>query len=1211
MDTALTLLSIPLLLFFPGWAILSGRRGCALGMTMVEKALARVLASFLVTSFCGVLLAQSGLFSLPTVSLAALLCGLASMFVVRRAAGDAPAGPQRRFHPADLWLLVLAGVCLFASTHAFEVVTGGGDAGVYVNSGVLISDTGGFELSDDLFSGLSERERNLFTLVFEGRQQPLRGVRGTERRLLDLIYRDRGERFRGMFLDQGGEGDTSRPQFLPLLPVWMAILHGWGGLWGLLRVNVLLGLLSLCSVHFVGTRIFGGRPGAGMVLSGLLAVNVAQFWFIRYPSAELLVQMLFFCGAHLVIAGGTGSRPLRRLLFCGGGLLGAATMAKFFGIFLLLPLGLVWFFSRARGGSGDQGRWKLILGGLIPAALYGLISAALFSNAYLRIHFFNQQYFKFYLPAAGLLIIALLARKRIGTGLALLDTGSRGRLIRLVAVALLGTTAIYAYFIRPQAIEVSGSNNFVELGWYLSPLGLLLGLVGFAALLLGRGRLSGVDLVPFFPWAAFLVSLVVMSGTADMPLHIFSIRRMVPVTIPAFLLFSLVPLRWLWGRCRPLGPMAALVLALAMALLPLRSGAWKTYTHEEQDGAVAQLREMAGEFDPRDVLVFDNADELALPLRVICGHRRTLVYYGSGIQAHSQLTRFLQKPPAEGQGRNLFLTSQPTLFGRSPERTFLLSWPKMEMTGSRIPSEAARERQLVNLFAFPDPGSWKYSTSRIDVGGADFPFVDGFHAAATHHRRVRHTFLRAGSRSVIALPEGTVKVGLLMARVEDGPASVSVLHLGEKIDQFVPAREFATRTVKVSRDDGLRAPGELVISVESAAGSGSPVPSTAGVAEVLLMGRYGNRWLKAGDESAQWGDGWGPAETREEVEAFTVRWTGPLARIRAPGSAVMLRLNFSNGSRPRSLPPARVNLLLNGRRVGGVIEPGARFQTVDIPIPPSEYGRESQILSIQTNTWNPYLAGRGGSLDHSLGVVVESLEIFRPSSSLERGLARVAGGRHQEGLLLIEEYAEQFGRRSDWRIPLGIAIAHEKMGRVSLARAGYKESLSLESVDNESYRLLRSLAGRHDTALRDREHPGWREPAGEGGVGAPPGVSAPWALSLLDREGEPLTLAPGGRFEMEYADLDHDGLALVYLVAQHQPAEKGAVPAPSAAGGLDGCPPRLELLLDGAGIGFCDLPRERWQSVVLNGLPAPGTGHRLELVLRGATPVQIRRIQIY
>jgi hypothetical protein len=1209
METVLTLLSIPLLLFFPGWALLPPRAVPALRTSLAETLLLRVLASFLVTSFCGVLLAQLGLFSLFGLSLAVSLCGLGMTLVVRRRArgpvAETGGDPVRRFPLSDLWLLVLLGVCLFASSHPFEVVTGGGDAGVYVNSGALIADTGGFELTDDIFDSLHDRDRGLFTLVFEGRRQPLRGLEGTERRMLSLIYRDRAERFRGMFLEQGARGGASRPQFLPLLPVWMAILHCWGGLWGLLQVNVFLGLLSLCSVYFFGARIFGGRPGAGMALSGLLAVNVAQFWFLRYPSAEVLVQMLFFCGAHLVLAGGTGSRPLRRLLLCGGGMLGAATMAKFFGIFLLLPLGLAWFFSRVGGGPGDRRRWNLVLAGLVPAALFGLVSAALFSTAYLRIHFFNQQYFKFYLPAAGLVVLALLARKRIGARIAVLDAGSRGRVIRLVGVALLFAMGLYAYFIRPRTIEVAGSNNFVELGWYLTPLGLLLGLIGFAAFILGRSRLTGATRVPFLPWAAFLVSLVVMSGTADMPLHIFSIRRMVPVTIPAFLLFSLVPLRWLWGRARPLGPLAAVALAAVMALLPLRSGAWMTYTHQELDGAVAQLRDMAGQFDPEDVLVFDGADDLALPLRVIGGHRQTLVYFGSGIHAHQALIKFLQRPAAGGRGRNLFLTTQPTLFGRSPERTFVLSWPKLEMTAAKIPTAATRERHLINLFAFPDPTVWKYRTTRIDVGGADFPFVDGFNAAATHHRRVRTRFRRIGGHSVIPLPEGTVKVGLLVSRVEDGPASVTAHHQGVEIDRFVPSRDFATRMVKVSRDDGLRSPGELVISADPLTSSEEGGFSAAGVAEVVLMGRFGRQRFKVYGETPEWGEtGWGPLEIRDKVEPYTVRWTGPTARIRAPGSATMLRLNLSNGSRPRSLPPAKVTLSLNGRRVSGVIKPGSRFQTVDIPVPPSEYGLNRQLLTIESTTWNPYFAGRGGSLNRSLGVVVEGLEIIRPDSSLERGLAKVAGSRHHEGLLLIEDFAGQFGRTSDWRIPLGMAMAHERMGRVSLAREEYKESLSISPVGNESHRLLQRLAVRHDSTLRDREHPGWKEGTGDDGRRLdPPPVSSPWVLSLIGGEPETvLTVEPGGSLDFAWSGLDHGKLAVLNLVVgQAEPLEDGE----------EAAPPGLELVLDGTSIGVMELSGKRWQSLVVTGPARPGTEHRLQVRLRGPAPVQLKRVLAY
>jgi len=1200
METVLILLSIPLLLWVPGWTLLPGRSAPALRMTLAETLLARVLASFLTTSICGVLLARIGFFSLAALCLAVILCSLA----FRIAVGREPAahGPRRRFRPADLWLVALIVVGLCAASAPFEVVTGGGDAGVYVNSGVLVADSGGFDLSDDLFDSLGRQERTLFTLVFEGRRAPMRGLDRIQRRLLGLVYRDRAERFRGMFLDHGADSGASRPQFLPLLPVWMAILHGWGGLWGLLRVNVLLGLLSLCSAHYVGLRLFGGRSWAGMALSGLLALNLAQFWFMRYPSAEMLIQMLFICGTHLVLAGSAAGGPLRRLLVCGGALLGSATMAKFFGIFLLVPLGLSWFFSRVHGGEDERRRWSLVLAGLVPAAAFGLGGAVLFSSAYLRIHFFNQQYLKFYLPAAVLLVLALLVRRRAGEWLAALDAGFRGRLFRLAAVALLWSAALYAWFIRPRAIEVSGSNNFVELGWYLAPVGLLLGLVGFSAHLLGRSRMVGASRAPFLSWTALVVSLVVMSGTADMPLHIFSIRRMLPVTIPAFLLFGLVPLRWLWERFRPFGPVASLLLAAAVVLLPVSGGAWMTYAHLEQEGAVDQLQSMAGEFSPEDVLVFDGADDLALPLRVVCGHQRTLVYFGRGIGTHQALMRFLQRVPDDRGGRNCFLTTQPTLFGRAPDRSFVFSWPKLEMTADRVPTTVTRDRHVLNLYTFPDPRAWRYRTGKIDVGGSDFPFVEGFHAAATHHRRVRHEFRRVGARSVLVLPEGTVKVDLRMARVEDRAATVVVHHGGREIDRFTPRREFAVRSVKVARDDGLLVPSELVVSVSTADDRGDRPFSSAGIAGAELVGRFGRQRIRHGDEDA-WADGWSPVEVRESTEAITVRWTGRQARIRVPGSATLLRLNLSNGSRPRDLPPARVTLKLNGRKVGRPVEPGARFRTVDIPVPPSEYGRNGQLLTIESNTWNPYYAGRGGA-DRALGVVVEGLEIVRPGSSLERGLAKLAGGRHQDGQVLIRDYAERFGRHSDWRIPLGLALAHERTGRVSRARAAYKESLAIFFEENEAYRHLRELAARHDTALRGRENPGWRENRDRDEP--PPPVSEPWMLPLVNTgDDSPEIIDPGGRLILDYEGIDHDGLALAYIVAQHQPAdtEHGA--------GNDDAPSSVRVLLDGREIGVLDLPGARWQSLVFTGEPGPGPGHRLELLAEGGRTLQVKRVLVY
>ena len=52
------------------------------------------------------------------------------------------------------------------------------------------------------------------------------------------------------------------------------------------------GLLGVLSVYFLGARLLGRPAAAAAAL--LLALNVVQVWFARYPNADIVMQALLF-----------------------------------------------------------------------------------------------------------------------------------------------------------------------------------------------------------------------------------------------------------------------------------------------------------------------------------------------------------------------------------------------------------------------------------------------------------------------------------------------------------------------------------------------------------------------------------------------------------------------------------------------------------------------------------------------------------------------------------------------------------------------------------------------------------------------------------------------------------------------------------------------------------------------------------------------------
>jgi hypothetical protein len=181
--------------------------------------------------------------------------------------------------------------------------------------------------------------------------------------------------------------------------------------------------------------------------------------------------------------------------------------------------------------------------------------------------------------------------------------------------------------------------NMVRMGWYLSPLGVILGCVGYALWWRrGLNAASWLFLSVAFVGTFFYVRQTF--GTSDQH-YIYILRRFVPIAYPAFALgiaYALVALAGPWRRAA--GGLLALTrpaVAAGLAGLLLLFLAWTNrpiFAHVEYRGAVAQLEALAARFEPgRDVLLMRGGAPIFAESRDVPDLVATPLRFGYGIDA--------------------------------------------------------------------------------------------------------------------------------------------------------------------------------------------------------------------------------------------------------------------------------------------------------------------------------------------------------------------------------------------------------------------------------------------------------------------------------------------------------------------------------------------------------------------------------------------------
>ncbi|HEX8231045.1 MAG TPA: hypothetical protein VF826_17290 [Chloroflexia bacterium] len=672
------------LLYAPGAVLLnclgarSARRHVFSGTD--EWLFTAVLVSFLLTSGVGLILAQIGMFR-PWLLFALLLAfsliaalmlggyrqGLSSL--VRLMLPPSPQ-PQRaeerrfaRLHTACLVVTLLVAAGLFS--RPAEMLRGALDSGVYVNAGVSLARSGTIFQRDMLMRYLDNDKGEVNELM--------QGMSRDRYTLANL-------RMAGFYvLDK--QAALVMPQHYSLLPVWIGLLYSLFGIWGGLYANPLLAMLGVAAVYFFARRAFS--QGSALAALALLVLCPITIWFARYPVSEVLMGVLVFsaCYAFMRMVQLTREGPVSSDLtttheeplqadsegrtvwaalfgIIAGVSLGEMALARPDFIFYLAPLPAYLIYWRLTRRWHRAHTW--LLGSLAVVLGIYAVHLSVYGFAYTLDLYHNviQKTRRLWGPLLLALYagtIALVALDRLHPRLAPLWLRVEGLAARYrwlwagALMLLVGGYMAFNYLVGPWLPNVRATDagerlpqlvnttwesyigapvdqgsryNLLRIGWYLSPLAMLLAIPGLLRWIWTRlNAATGL----FFAMLLIL-SFVFVQETYTDAHFIYTMRRYVPIILPALLLGVAWFCQWLWSRVRPRVVGAALAGVIVLGL-----GVFYIYTsraiipHVEERGAVAQLNDLASRFpNPgKTVVLFsDGRDEpylISTPLHFIYG----------------------------------------------------------------------------------------------------------------------------------------------------------------------------------------------------------------------------------------------------------------------------------------------------------------------------------------------------------------------------------------------------------------------------------------------------------------------------------------------------------------------------------------------------------------------------------------------------------------
>ncbi|MDP9271395.1 MAG: hypothetical protein M3P14_10570 [Chloroflexota bacterium] len=379
---------------------------------------------------------------------------------------------------------------------------------------------------------------------------------------------------------------TMTVQFGHLYAAWLAQVFAVFGFGGVIRANAVLALLAAAAVFGVCRRL--ATPLVAALATVALALNPAQIWVTHNTLTEIFTQWLIWTAFLILVL--PRLRESRRAAALAGVLLGMSAMVRIDSL-VLVPLLLL---AHAAILTVDEtpGRGRVLTSFWMGAAPVFALSVGYYAAfTYPYFHDLGSQLRLIAALGVAAALVLLLTRIRR------VRATARGLVRRPRVLAGLGIgillVAVYTYAIRPlmppfnvrPSFAFGSFRTFIEnamwnLGWYVSPPVLWLGVVSWLALLLAQLWKSR---------SRWLLLLIVTGGYTALylwnesifPDQPWAIRRFIPVIIPAVFAFSAAGMTVILRRFRlSLRPVLATALAVLLAAYTFGTGYPVAFTAE-------------------------------------------------------------------------------------------------------------------------------------------------------------------------------------------------------------------------------------------------------------------------------------------------------------------------------------------------------------------------------------------------------------------------------------------------------------------------------------------------------------------------------------------------------------------------------------------------------------------------------------------------------